>query len=233
MNCTQCGAASPAGAAFCPQCGAALSSGAAAGRPATRGAQQLQGGKAAVAGQAPEQELWTGTYSPKAMLGWFIGAGLVTIAGAIVIAMTGQDAAWIPFGAVVLVMWAALFAAALYNRMSIKYSLTTYRLFHEKGLLSRTRDRIEVIDIDDVTLSQGLFERMLNIGTIHIISSDESLKQKAVEDATKTGSTIVNPDKLDGRLDMPGIDDVRRIADLIDNTRRAERNRRGVFLENV
>jgi hypothetical protein len=32
---------------------------------------------------------------------------------------------------------------------------------------------------------------------------------------------------------MPGIEGAKRVADLIDNTRRAERERRGLFLENV
>ena len=77
--------------------------------------------------------------------------------------------------------------------------------------MSRKRDRIEVIDINDVTLRQGFVERMFNVGTIHIESSDMT----------------------DPELDLPGIDNVRHVADLIDNTRRAERQRRAVFMENV
>jgi membrane protein YdbS with pleckstrin-like domain len=231
MNCNQCGAEAPAGSAFCPKCGASLTAASgASGRSQPFTAQRAQA--TAVAGQPPEKELWAGSYSPKAMIGWFLAAGLVTIAGIVLISISGQVAAWIPFIAVVVIMWAALAAVTSYNRLSVRYNLTTYRLFHEKGLLSRTRDRIEVIDIDDVTLSQGPIERLLNIGTIHIISSDESLRQKALEEADKSASKV-DSTKVDGRLDMPGIDDVRRVADLIDNTRRAERNRRGVFLENV
>ena len=77
--------------------------------------------------------------------------------------------------------------------------------------MSRTRNRIEVIDINDVTLQQGLIERMFNVGTIHMRSSD-----------------VTHPDIL-----LPGIEDVGRVTDLIDNTRRAERQRRGVFMENI
>jgi hypothetical protein len=32
---------------------------------------------------------------------------------------------------------------------------------------------------------------------------------------------------------MPGIDNPRQVADLIDNTRRQERERRAIFMENV
>jgi hypothetical protein len=49
------------------------------------------------------------------------------------------------------------------------------------------------------------------VGTIRVQSSD-----------------ITSPN-----LDMHGIEDVRRITDLIDNTRRAERQRRGLFMENI
>jgi membrane protein YdbS with pleckstrin-like domain len=228
MKCNQCGAESPANATFCPQCGVQLSTQGAGA--ASLGAQHLQGAKSG--NQPAEKELWTGSYSPKAMVGSFVGAGLITIVGIVLILLSGRSSAWFPFGIAVLAMWGALLLAALYKRLSVKYSLTTHRLFHESGLLSRTRDRIEVIDIDDVTLSQGFIERMLNIGTIHIISSDESLKQVAIEEAKKKGAAG-SIQHIEGRLDLPGIDDVRAVADLIDNTRRTERNRRGVYLENV
>jgi hypothetical protein len=68
-----------------------------------------------------------------------------------------------------------------------------------------------VIDIDDVTLRQGLIERMFDVGTIHVRSSDMT----------------------HGNLSMVGIEDARTVTDLIDNTRRAERQRRGLFMENV
>jgi uncharacterized membrane protein YdbT with pleckstrin-like domain len=93
----------------------------------------------------------------------------------------------------------------------VRYRLTTFRFFHETGLLSRTRNRIEVIDINDVTLNQGIIERMFGVGTVHIQSSD-----------------VTHPD-----IDLPGIENVRQVTDLIDNTRRAERERRGLFMENV
>jgi membrane protein YdbS with pleckstrin-like domain len=224
MKCNQCDAEVPAGAAFCSQCGTKLGA-----PPVTRSAHPLQAGR--IPAQPQEQELWTGTYSPKAMIGWFALASILTVVGLVAGVMLPEPTIWIGVILAIVAIWAVLLASALYLRASTKYSLTSYRLFHEKGLLGRTRDRIEVIDIDDVTLTQGFFERMLNIGTIHIISSDESLRQAAAENAAKRGGTAVSV--IDGRLDMPGIEDVRRVADLIDNTRRAERNRRGVFLENV
>jgi membrane protein YdbS with pleckstrin-like domain len=224
MKCNQCGAESPATATFCPNCGVQLTdSGPGAGTTArVPGVQRLHGSaRPAAANQPPEQELWAGSYSAKAMAGPAIGAALLTVVAIIAVVVAGgQPAVWLVLGIGALIAWAALGLSVLWNRLTVSYRLTSYRLFHEKGLLNRTRDRIEVIDIDDVTLTQGLIERMFNVGTIHILSSDESLKNE-------------NVPARDGKLAMPGIEDARAVADLIDNTRRAERNRRGVFLENV
>ena len=224
MKCNQCGAESPANATFCPSCGVQLTDSAPGAGTTGRvpGVQRLHGtARPAAANQPPEQDLWTGSYSAKAMAGPAIGAALLTVVGIVAVVITGgHPAAWIGLVIGALILWSALGLVVLWHRLTVSYRLTSYRLFHEKGLLNRTRDRIEVIDIDDVTLTQGLVERMFNVGTIHILSSDESLKNEKVP-------------AHDGKLAMPGIEDARAVADLIDNTRRAERNRRGVFLENV
>ena len=40
-----------------------------------------------------------------------------------------------------------------YRKMGVYYELTTQRFIHKAGILKRTSDRLEVIDIDDVTFS--------------------------------------------------------------------------------
>jgi membrane protein YdbS with pleckstrin-like domain len=224
MTCNQCGADVPEQAAFCPQCGASLAGNAnvPGTEPRSSGAAKLmaRGGRGA-GNQPAEEELWSGTYSPKAMIGWFIGAALLSVAGGVGVALYGGNGQiWKWFVAIVLILWAIVGLVVLYRQWTVRYRLTTFRLFHETGLLRRKRDRIEVIDIDDVTLTQGFVERMFNVGTIHVLASDESLRRD-------TGKT------QDAELIMPGIDDARQVADLIDNTRRAERERRGLFMENV
>ena len=217
MKCRECGQEVGDDAAFCPKCGARLDgddtgddaeiAGGEASAPARRfkAAGSRGSGK-----QPPEEELWNGTYSPQAMIGPAAGLVVVTIAalvGGSFAGPVGISAAAI--GAVVL--WFIMGLVLMYRRMTVHYRLTTFRLFHESGLLNRKRDRIEVIDINDVTLSQGFIERLFNVGTIHIESSDTT----------------------DPELDLPGIDNVRSVADLIDDTRRAERQRRGLFMENI
>ena len=206
MKCDACDGEVPAGAAFCSHCGAPFADD---GRAA--GADRLTPRSRSGAGtQLVEDELWVGTYSPKAMIGPAIGLAILTGVGGIAASFAGP-AGWAIFGVAAIGVWAILALVILYRRLTVRYRLTTYRLFYETGLLSRTRDRIEVIDINDVTLRQGLIERMSNVGTIYVQSSD-----------------VTSPS-----LNMIGIEDVRRVTDLIDNTRRAERQRRGLFMENI
>jgi membrane protein YdbS with pleckstrin-like domain len=206
MTCDRCGGEVPAGAAFCSHCGAPLAEeGRAAGAERLRPRDRNDGGN-----PRNEDELWSGTYSPKAMMGSALGLVILTVIGGVAASFAGPPG-WMVFGIAAIVLWCLLGLVVLYRRLTVRYRLTTYRLFHETGLLSRTRDRIEVIDINDVTLRQGLIERMFNVGTIHVQSSD-----------------VTSPN-----LNMPGIEDVRRVTDLIDDTRRAERQRRGLFMENI
>ena len=213
MQCESCRGDVADGSAFCPHCGAPMAevdgdSVAVAAHPQPAGAERLR--PRGAGNSVNEDELWSGTYSPKAMIGPAIGLAVLTIVGLVIGALLPP---WglIIAGILAIALWAILGLMLLYRRLTVQYRLTTYRFFHETGLLSRTRNRIEVIDINDVTLRQGLIERMFDIGTIHIQSSD-----------------LTHPD-----LDLPGIEDVRRVTDLIDNTRRAERQRRGLFMENI
>ncbi len=215
MTCESCGGVVTAEATFCPHCGARQSQGeapddASAAQRVAAASRMRPAAARTGANPVHEEELWCGTYSPKAMVGPAIGLGILT-AVALVIAGIAAPPALIFVGLGAIVLWAILGLVLLYRRMTVRYRLTSYRFFHETGLLSRTRNRVEVIDINDVTLSQGLIERMFNVGTIHVQSSD-----------------VTHPD-----LHLVGIENVRDVTDLIDNTRRKERERRGLFMENV
>ena len=215
MTCESCGRVVPPDATFCPHCGARQNQGEAhediSGAQRVAAASRMRPAAARGSGTpVSEEELWSGTYSPKAMVGPAVGLGVLTVIAVVVAAITAPPVLiFVGLGAIVL--WAILGLVLLYRRMTVRYRLTTYRFFHETGLLSRTRNRVEVIDINDVTLSQGVIERMFNVGTIHVQSSD-----------------VTHPD-----LQLVGIENVRDVTDLIDNTRRKERERRGLFMENV
>jgi membrane protein YdbS with pleckstrin-like domain len=174
------------------------------------GTQRVVAASRGRGGSVAEEDIWSGAYSAKAMAGSFLAAGVLTLLAAVLAAFGGPPA-WAAFLIGAIVVWAGLGLLYLYRRLTVRYRLSTYRFFHDTGLLSRTGNRVEVIDIDDVTVQQGPIERLLGVGTIHIASSDKT-----------------NPE-----LALPGINDARRVADLIDGTRRAERNRRGLHIESI
>lgn len=157
-----------------------------------------------------ETSLWEGNYSPRALIGPASGPLLLSVGLAIATAVYGAPD-WRISASLSLLGWAWVIAIYLFRRLSISYELTSQRFIHQSGLLRRRTDRIEVIDIDDVSFVQGPFERMLGIGTIQVSSTD----------------------RTDPLLVMPGIADVRRVAGMIDDVRRRERRRRSVHIQSM
>jgi uncharacterized membrane protein YdbT with pleckstrin-like domain len=214
MKCQACGAGNSDEAAFCQKCGASLT-GHPPGGPGNAQNTAAAGLRAAATiagkGSETEEKLWIGGFSAKAMLGtWF--AALALTLGLIVLSLL-LPIPVLPFivGGVVFLLWAYAIGAFFVRRLSVHYTLTNQRFLHESGLFTRVTDRIEVIDIDDVTFRQGMIERMLGVGTIEIESSDRT-----------------HP-----RLVLAGIDDVKHVAGIIDDVRRKERRRRGIHIEQV
>jgi membrane protein YdbS with pleckstrin-like domain len=168
-----------------------------------------------------ETQLWQGGYCPKAMLGTWV---FTTLVSAIVLAVgiwlsvsestfvkEHLKVMWIVVLGLILLLWLYQLLKLCFRRLDIRYTLTTQRFIHESGVLRRLTNRIELIDIDDITVSQGVFDRVVGVGTVTITSSDVT----------------------DPKLLMPGIENVQEIANLIDETRRAERRRRGLHIESI
>ena len=210
MNCPSCAAEVTTDSIFCPQCGQRLD-----GAPVKTPAEQMRAAKAAAGGAADsdvETPLWSGGFSWKAMLGYWLLAVLATIAG-VVVAVLGMAIPGVPIaaGVVVLLVWLFVIGYFLYQRISLAYELTNQRLVHHYGILTRVTNRIEVIDIDDIKFTQNILERILGVGTIQILSTDVS----------------------DPKLVIRGIDDVKRVFALMDDARRDERRKRGMYIETV
>jgi uncharacterized membrane protein YdbT with pleckstrin-like domain len=206
MNCAACGADVPHDASFCPHCGLKVGAAPPTDSPSKSFLNRMSKGADE---PEPEEELWEGGYSGKAMLGSWVVAGLATIA-LIVVAVLFLPSVYVVLALIALI-WIGMLATLAYRKLNIHYELTSQRFVHRTGILTRRTDRIEAIDIDDVTYQQGIVERMLGVGTIRITSSDRT-----------------HPE-----LVLIGIDDVKRIADLIDETRRRERRKRGVHIESI
>jgi membrane protein YdbS with pleckstrin-like domain len=171
--------------------------------------------EAAAARQTPEEEpekdLWQGSYSSKAMIDAWALSGLITVA--LVVATIWAWSSWVTWTvvAVVVLFWLYQLCVMKYRQWSVRYRLTSQRFIHETGILRRVTDRIEVIDIDDITFEQGLLERLVGVGTIRITSSD----------------------KTHPELSLPGIDNVKEVSEKMDDTRRSERRRRGLHIEAI
>ena len=226
MNCPACQTDVPPDSVFCPKCGERLDADAPrigariaaesagpAGRdvssPLERFKEKLTTPAVAAGESDAEEVLWEGGYSPKAMLLHWMGAGIATIVLiiAIVVLLAVPVVPFILAGLIGLAwLWPA--CTLLYRRWGIGYRLTSQRFIHERGILSRSTDRIEVIDIDDVGFRQSLVDRLCGVGTITIESGDHT-----------------HPE-----LVLRGIDDVKRVYDLIDSARRKERVRRGIHI---
>jgi uncharacterized membrane protein YdbT with pleckstrin-like domain len=156
--------------------------------------------------------LWEGSYSGLAMVGTWIAVAVIEVAAlAGTFRLKNDQAGWTGFVVLSLVIWLVPAMVLAYRKLAVKYELTSLRLIHERGILRRVTDRIEVIDVDDVSCEQGIVERMLGVGTIRIQSSDRT-----------------HPE-----LSLLGIENVRQVAELIDDTRRKERQRRGLHIEAV
>lgn len=159
-----------------------------------------------------EQELWSDTFSAKGMINYWVLIGAVSVIAPVASRlMRLPPAANGTLVAVIGGMWCLLFAAIVYQKLDHFYVLTTQRFLHKNGILTRHTRRIEVIDIDDISYRQGLLERFVGVGTIEIVSSDET----------------------DPVFELIGVDRVHDVAELMDEARRRERIRRGLHIESV
>ncbi len=223
MRCPQCKTEVLPDSLFCHKCGERLDQHDPAitrddAGPAAESETPVEKFKAAAstvmdAKDEPELELWRGGYSSKAMIGNWIGSGL---GGLLLLIIAILWASGHPLWFWLLIL--AAFAPGLYNlavflyrKMSVHYLLTNQRFIHESGFLRRLTNRIEVLDMDDIVFEQGLIERLMGVGTIRILSSDVSHPQ----------------------LSLRGIENVANISNLIDNTRRTERRKRGLHIESI
>ncbi len=57
---------------------------------------------------------------------------------------------------------------------STRYRLTTQRLFVQTGLIAKNLEEVELFRVKDVTLTQGMLQRMLGVGTVVVLSTDDT-----------------------------------------------------------
>lgn len=97
--------------------------------------------------------------------------GLVFISGPFLLAWSGVSVVWYVYVigiAVGLICW--VIPSLLIRRNY--YRITNYRIDWEHGLIFKKMDTLELWHVNDVRLTQGPLDRLLNVGTIVVISGD-------------------------------------------------------------
>lgn len=55
-----------------------------------------------------------------------------------------------------------------------RYRISNYRIDFERGILKKRIDTLELWHVDDIKFEQGILDRMLNVGTITVLSNDKT-----------------------------------------------------------
>ena len=171
MSCPKCNAEVPPNSAFCSRCGAAL----ALSSPAPA---------AAPSSAEPEQELWIGRFSGQTLahdwILWVLWVGVLVYAWFALITPPSRQQPvfrW-TFLAAVGVPFLAILWSVLVQKLTIRYRLTTHRLFKDTGIFSRNLNEIELIRVDDVAVRQNLIQRIFNVGTVTVIAPTDATEPR-------------------------------------------------------
>jgi membrane protein YdbS with pleckstrin-like domain len=157
-----------------------------------------------------EETLWEGRYSAKNFLmRSVVGGLLVLFAVALAVFTWGFGHPGVAFVTYVVGIAVALYCLMLgfkffRVRRNHHYRLTSRRLFLTTGLLQRRVDQVELVRVKDLFVRQSLIGSWLNVGTVILISSEQTLP----------------------KAHLLGIEEPRRVLDLIWRHTRQERDRR-------
>lgn len=214
MNCRACGTEIQPNSLFCHKCGQRVDlddSPVSEPPPALATGTSSEMLRRQNLADQPETVLWEGRYSSKAMIGLWALEGLGTLLLLVIGYKFPYEYMWWAILGILALVWGYTLCVYAYRRLSVRYRLTSQRFFHEGGILRHVTDRIEVIDMDDITTEQSLLQRFVNVGRIKIVSSDRS-------------SPV---------LVLDGIENIHGVAQMLDDARRQERMKRGLHIEAI
>lgn len=151
--------------------------------------------------------LKTWAYSGKALRAQMIFFVVLTVA-ALALMMVSSWFVLTPCLVVVAVMWLYHAVVYCYRTMTIRYSINDFNLYYEHGLLNRTTDTMEIINIEDMQVTQTLWDRFINggVGTVKLYNKTD-----------RTHS---------GEFKMIGLEDPRGVLETIDRVRQERRGKR-------
>ncbi len=109
------------------------------------------------------------------LLMWgLLGAGLVV--GAVVLRTYGW---WVPLAGLVIAI--LLVVLPIFIIRTTRYRVTSYRIDYERGIFSKSIDTLELWHVDDLKYQQSLLDRILGVGAITVVSSDDTTPELVLQ----------------------------------------------------
>jgi uncharacterized membrane protein YdbT with pleckstrin-like domain len=173
MYCNKCGQTLPEGSRFCNSCGAQT----------VEAAGGSFEGPVAVATYADEQETFTLRPTMIFVLVRYVIAALITVATAALMGILSSVKPGLVNGSiaffVILGIGLIAFSNPIYKHILRKrevYTLTNHKLEMRYGIIAKVVRNIPLRNIQDVTVTASVWQRMLNLGDIEIDSASEAGK---------------------------------------------------------
>jgi len=122
--------------------------------------------------ESPEVIYFQGSPTLRGSLGSFIFNGILS-AGILAFAVFMREkGAWvIPAGLLISVI---LMILPVILTRSVRYCISNYRIDYERGVFSKSIDTLELWHVEDLKFYQSLMDRILHVGTITVISHDQT-----------------------------------------------------------
>ena len=149
-----------------------------------------------------EKEFDVFEIAPVARAFWGRGVlGLLLLAAAVALfpfeiarpAQASWRQALIVLQILIVIAGACLLIGAWWRVRGSRYRLTSQRLFIRRGVLVKHLNELELYRVTDVRVDQGLVQRLLGVGDVTILSSDDStpaVTLAGIEDPQETKETI-------------------------------------------
>jgi membrane protein YdbS with pleckstrin-like domain len=180
MYCNKCGRAVPVGSRFCNACGAAVISSSIDDRQIEDSESLVN---AAPGRLAEDDVLFTIRPTMIYVIVWYVVAVLIVLAVAALMGLLSSTWPEVATGSVAFLVIVAVaviaFAIPIYKHILRRrevYTLTNHKLEMRYGILSKTVRNIPLRNIQDVTVTASVWQRMIKVGDIEIDSASETGK---------------------------------------------------------